>query len=104
MGDRNLTLFAFHTHGETQFGPSSVPGVGSDESESESSGKSWLGSGSNDEETGAEEATVADEDESGGGIGALLVAIVVLAAIAMVAKKLSGSEDADVDVAESDDL
>ncbi|WP_248516170.1 hypothetical protein [Salinarchaeum laminariae] len=106
MGDRNLTLFAIHTHGDTQFGPSSVPGVGSDDAESSSddasTGKSWFGKGS-DETNEDEKVPVADEESGGGGLGALLIALVVLAGIAMVVKKLTGSDDS-VDLAESDDL
>lgn len=89
MGDKNLTLFALHTHGDTQFGPSSVPGVdaGSDEPDEES----------------AVELSEDEESGGGGGLGALLIALVVLAGIAMVAKKLTG-DDESVDLAESDEL
>ncbi|GAB3681021.1 hypothetical protein GCM10028857_04610 [Salinarchaeum chitinilyticum] len=88
MGDKNLTLFAFHTHGETQFGPSSIPGV---EAEADDA----------DEETAVE--VTEEESSGGGGLGALLIALVVLAGIAVVAKKLTGDDDS-VDLAESDEL
>lgn len=89
MGDKNLTLFALHTHGETQFGPSSVPGVdaGTDDAD--------------EEETAVE--VPEDEESGGGGFGALLIALVVLAGIAVVAKKLTGGDES-VDLAESDEL
>lgn len=108
MGDRNLTLFALHTHGDTQFGPSSVPGMGSDEestSDAASKAKSWFGSDADEEAEEQDiEVTDSEEESGGGGIAALVVALVVLAGIAMVARKLSGGEEADIDVAESDEL
>ncbi|AGN02629.1 hypothetical protein L593_13450 [Salinarchaeum sp. Harcht-Bsk1] len=105
MGDRNLTLFAFHSHGDVQFGPTSIPAPGSkDESEAESAGKSWFGGGSSKEESEDESIDVPAEDESGG-LGGLVVALVVLVGIAMVVKKLKGGDEGtEVEVAESDDL
>jgi len=112
MGDKNLTLFALHTHGDTQFGPSSAPDVGSEDTpspkEAASKAKSLFNKGkrmraSEDDET---EIDVSEsDDESGrGNIGMFLVGLFFLAAIAMVAKKVGGGKQTEVDLTESDDL
>ena len=101
MGDKNLTLFALHTHGDNQFGPSTISGVGSeDQSEDESAGNSWFGGGSAEAESEPESA---ESEEEGGGLAGLVVALVVLVAVAVAVKKLTGGSE-EVEVAESDDL
>lgn len=107
MGDRNITLFALHTHGENQFGPQSIPGGSSEEagaSKAGSKAKSLFGSKSSESDEAAGASDAPEDDSGGSAIVGLLVALVVLAGIAMAAKKLTGSEEMAVDVTESDDL
>lgn len=109
MGDRNITLFALHTHGDTQFGPSDAPDVGSEDTpspkEAASKAKSLFSKGKQGTENEETDIDVSgSEEESGGNLGTLLVGLFVLAAIAMVAKKVGGGKEAEVDLTESDDL
>lgn len=86
-----ITLFELHSHGDSQFGPSSLPGVGSDE----------------DEDDEFETDVDYETDEEGGGIGPVpvLVALVLLVGLAAVAKKFMGGSDEDpVPLEESDDI
>lgn len=107
MGDKNITLFALHTHGDNQFGPSSMPGGSTDESNASESGskaKSLFGSKSSESDDAAGASAAPEDDSGGSAIVGLVVALVVLGGIAMVAKKLRGGKETAVDVTESDDL
>jgi hypothetical protein len=103
MGDKNITLFALHTHGDNQFGPSSMPG-GETASEDASGGKSLLGSASSGADESDGSGAPAEEESGGGALVGLVVVLVVLAGIAMAVKKLKGGGETEVDVTESDQL
>jgi len=91
MSDRRITFFELHTHGNVQFGPSSVPGIGGSE------------------EPDAESTTEHDGDseaESGGStaLRALLVLGVLVAVAAAVRKFKGGDDRPEVPLAESDEI
>jgi hypothetical protein len=104
MGDKNITLFALHTHGDNQFGPSSMPGEDTEESGDASSGASLFGSEPSGTDGSPGSGAPAEEESGGGALVGLVVALVVLAGIAMAVKKLKGGGETDVDVTESDQL
>jgi len=106
MGDKHITLFAFHAHGDNQFGPSSISGVGAeDDAEAESSGKSWFGGKGSSSKAADESPDESEAEADDGGLAGLVVALVVLVGIAMLVKKLKGGGgDEEVEIAESDDL
>lgn len=89
MSDRRITLFELHTHGNVQFGPASVPGIGSGES------------------ADADSETETPAAEEGGGSTALraLVVLGVLIAAAAAVRKFRGDEERpEVPLAESDEI
>lgn len=89
MSDRRITLFELHTHGDVQFGPSTVPGMGSSEADVEV------------------EAEAEQADEGGGSTaGRAFLALVVLVVAAAAVRRFRGGdgERPDVPLEESDEI
>ncbi len=82
MSDRKITLLELHVDGETQFGPKSIGGLpfGSDADDADA-----------DPDADADEAE-AESGSKGKAIG-VLIGLVVLAGIAVAAKKFRGGDD-----------
>lgn len=88
MSKRRLTFFELHTHGNVQFGPASLPGIGSDETE----------------EASATDLEAEGDEEGSNSAVKVLIALGVLVAVAAVVRKLRGGESPEVPLAESDDI
>ena len=91
MANGGITLFELHSHGQTQIGPRSIPGFGSEPTD----------------EAAADLPVSDPEDDGGRSLVPLLVVAGLLVVASVVAKwKLGGDEDAEdpVPLAESDDL
>ncbi len=84
MGDRKLTLFELHLHGDNQFGPNIGEKVGSDEDETE---------GEEDGDGGPDV-----EIEAGGGAPAKgLLGLLALVLVVVLVKRLLGGDEETAD-------
>ncbi len=93
MSDKKFTFIELHLDGDTQFGPTSIPGLETvDESEEAERDES--------EEAGA----AAEEDSGRGGAIGALVGLVALVAVAVALKKFRGGDDEEIERREEPDV
>jgi len=99
MSDRKFTLIELHIDGETQFGPKTISDA--------------LPIGADDDTTAAEaaeddDAIAADDDATDDSSGAkaigVLIGLVVLAGIAIAAKKFRGGDDEELEEFDEPDV
>lgn len=104
MGDRSLTLFEVHLHdGLNLSATNTAPAIGGDDANGDDEGEA-VGSDIDIEDTGADADREGDESSGPGAGFAVLVGLVLVAALAVAARKLMGDDEDLEQLEELDDL